>query len=145
MPTIINFPVELLAYILELAQDPLTHANVCWVFNQIATPILYRRVHLYRRYEGLRTHNIHLFLQTIISRPVLRRSVRRLFAEPFDPAGEPDYTPPPPDIFPGFVAEAVSHGLSREIQEAIATGSIPAMLFLLLCYLPVLQGELNIS
>jgi|ERR1700722_15244736 len=136
MPEFTSLPPELLVDILELAHEPFVHTNVCWIFNQIATPILYRRVSLYFSYKA---HGIHLFLRTIISRPSLGNCVQCLFADPYDPVGEPGYIPPSRGNLPGFVAEAALHGLSTEIQQAIGDGSIPAMLFLLLCYLPRLQ------
>ena len=134
MSRITRLPPELLLDILELSDTPSIHATVCWVFNRIATPILYRTVYLYRRYKLVRKpHNIHLFLRTIIGRPALGTFVRRLVEGPFYETS--DYPVPP-----SFVAEAAARGLSPEIQEAVADGSIPAMLFLLLCYLPSLQN-----
>jgi|ERR1700722_8725461 len=125
---LLNLPTEVWIDILESAGSPLIHTVVCRAFNAIATPILYREVVLK---DG--GQYIHLFLRTIISRPHLGCYVRSLCALPYDPeSAEPDY----PGDLPGFVAEAISHGLSLEIQHAIADGSSPAMLFLLQCYLP---------
>src|ERR1700722_2217939 len=123
----LNLPTELWIDILELAGSRLFHTVVCRAFNTIATPTLYREVALT---DG--GQHIHLFLRTIISRPHLGRCVRSLHALPYDEFGMSDY----PGDLPGFVAEAISHGLSLEIQRAIADGSSPAMLFLLQCYLP---------
>jgi len=125
---IAKLPPELLLNILEWADEPSVHVNVCWVFNQIATPILYRRLHLY--------HNIHPLLRTIIGRPTLGNFVRSLY-ESSDT--EMLYHPIPPS----FIAAAKFHGLSLEVQEAITDRSIMAILFLLLCYLPRLQ-EVNL-
>src|ERR1700722_10542791 len=143
MPKITEIPTELLTDILELADQPLIHANVCWVFNRIATSILYRDVFLTPLFKvelhtvkPMAFHSIHYFLRTIISKPALGSHVRYLLADPYDFAGDPYYTPPTSGDLPGFVGEAVSHTLSLEVQQAIAEGSIPAMLFLLLCYLP---------
>jgi hypothetical protein len=134
---ITNIPAELVADILELANEPLIHTRVCWLFNQVATPILYRKVHLYRHYNGgRRVNDIYLFLRTIISRPVLGQCVRHLLADPYHATYDTSFTLDVDDL-PRFVAEAASHGLSLEAQQAIAGGSISAMLFLLLFYLPL--------
>jgi hypothetical protein len=85
-PNIEKLPPELLFNILELADEPSVHVNVCWVFNQIATPILYRRPHLY--------YNIHPLLRTIISRPTLGNFVRSLF-ESSEDSETLDYPIPP--------------------------------------------------
>jgi hypothetical protein len=130
---ITNIPAELVADILELVNEPLIHTRICWLFNQVATPILYRKVHLYRHYNrGRRVNDIYLFLKTIINRPALGQYVRYLIADPYYATYHTSL-----DDLPSFVAEAASRGLSLEVQQAIAGGSIPAMLFLLLCYLPL--------
>ena len=132
-----NLPPEILISILELADEPSIHADVCWVFNQIATPILYRRVYLYRRHKRVLTNDVHLFLRTIIGRPVLGNCVQCLIADPSDRFRHEGYAPSG-DLL-SFVATAKSRGLSLEIREAINNGSVAAMLFLLLCHLPKLQ------
>jgi hypothetical protein len=141
MISVANFPVELLEHILTLAGNPVAQTQVCWKFNAIATPILYRNILLLYRTNSV--HDIHLLVRTIISRPALGEHARRLNVQLAD--GDDDETwRGHEDNLTKFSLEGESRGLSSEIQREILVGSSDAMLFLLLCYLPSLQ-TLNVQ
>jgi|ERR1700722_12941680 len=136
MPSITEIPTELLGDILKHSGQPLTLTKVCWRFNDIATPILYREIRL----EPLKRLTICLILRTFIDKPALGDHVRCLRVHLIHPIPDPIRNDQFISFIPdGFTAAAESHRIALEIRQGIAKESIPAMIFLLLCYLPALQ------
>jgi len=138
MSKITTLPNELTTDILKLAGKPFILTQVCWLFNQIATPILYRSVLLHITYKiGSIQSNIMHFIRTITDRPILKNYVRHLIYNLYYPFHD---TSSPRCYRRGAVVEAASHGLPWVIQEALIDGSTTSMLLLLLCYIPRIQG-----
>ena len=78
MSSIYEIPIELLDHILKLADNPMAQMSVCRKFNDLATPIAYRGIQLRCQLDAVVPFDIHLLLQTLISRPALGAHVQSL-------------------------------------------------------------------
>jgi len=142
MSSIYEIPIELLDHILKLADNPFSQMSVCRKFNDLATPIAYRGIQLRCQTDADIPFDIHLLLQTLISRPALGAHVRSLcFDDRHGGWRPPRYVAAQPylDHFSSFSAEATARGLPLEVRRDLKEGYVDDMFVLLLSYLPGLQ------
>jgi hypothetical protein len=126
MAKITDMPVELLEIIFLLLRGPVIHfAQVCRLFNAIATRVLYRRVTIHSN------NRLHQFSRSVMSRPILGERVRYLSVL----INLTEHICLNNHDSPFFAAEAVSRGLSPHSRQTMRAVD---MLGLLLFYLPAL-------
>jgi len=144
MSSIYEIPIELLDHILKFTDNPIAQMSVCRNFNDLATPIAYRGIQLRCQTKAVVPFDIHLLLQTLISRPALGAHVRSLCFDNCHGYWRPRrYVAAQPyiDHFSSFAAEATARGLPLAVQRDLKSpgGFVDDMFVLLLSYLPGLQ------